>query len=144
MKIELLTRENITREVLDILAQLSSTKSLTLAKARNILDKQIKANHFTFIGSVDNKVVAVGSIVIMHKFIHDGKKMGQIEDLAVHKDYHKQGYGREMVLFLKKIARKHKAYKLILDCDRGVVEFYEKLKFRPYHTQLRIDLIYAK
>lgn len=139
MEIVPLTKENLTREVLDILEQLAPTKNLTLRKAKKILERQNSANHFTFICVEDFRVVGVGSIIITERFLHDGKRVAHFEDIAISKDYHGCGYGKKLVQHLKKVAKKYKCRKAILDCNEENIPFYEKCGMKRWHNQMRMN-----
>src|SRR4029079_1269714 len=42
---------------------------------------------------------------------------------------------------LIKIARENECYKVILDCNEKVMEFYEKMGFRKHAIMMRIDIL---
>jgi glucosamine-phosphate N-acetyltransferase len=141
MEIVPLTRDNLTREILNILNQLADTRRLTLKKAKSIIDRQVAAGHSTFVGFEDDQPIAIGSLIVTERLIHNGKKVGHLEDIAIHKDWHGKGKGKELVKFLKKFARKNKCYKCILDCDVSLEEFYKKTGMTKWGIQMRANLI---
>ena len=141
MEIIQLTRDNLSREVLDILAQLAPTKKLTLKRAKDIIDRQIAASHYTYILIDDFSILATASIIIIDHLIHNGKTAALIENVAVRKDSHGKGYGAKLIKFLKRIARKHRCYKITLNCSKENIPFYEKCGFSVYCDQMRVDLI---
>ncbi len=141
MDVLLLRPEMVTRETLDILCQLSTTRGLTISDAKLIVERQIKNNHFTYVLYIDQIPIGIGSLIISERLIHDGKKVGIIEDVAIHKNYHGQGYGRTLVKRLIKEAKKNKCRKVTLDCSDENILFYEKAAgMHRWHNQMRIDL----
>ncbi len=141
MEILQLKPEQLTRKILHILKQLSDTDKLSLGEARLLIARQIKNNHFTYVGYIEGEPIAIGSLLIMEHLIHNGSKSGLIEDVAVKKDMHGQGYGKVMVNHLVKQARKLKCYKATLDCDDFNLTFYLKCGFQRYANQMRMNLL---
>jgi glucosamine-phosphate N-acetyltransferase len=131
----------LTRAILDVLHTLSPTKKLTLSEARRIIKQQIDHLHYTYVGYIDGVPVAIGSLIVTERLIHNGSFVGQLEDIAVSKAHQGKGYGREMVNHLIKIARKHGCYKAILDCNIHNVGFYLKCGFESWGNQMRMDLL---
>ncbi len=140
MDILLLRSELITREILDILCQLSDTKKVTINNAKLIIARQLEAGHFTYVGYLDGIPIAIGSIIISERFIHNNGRVALLEDIAIHKDYHSMGYGKQLLKHLIKIAKKNKCYKVILDCSDENMGFYIKCGMQRWHNQMRIDL----
>jgi glucosamine-phosphate N-acetyltransferase len=139
MEILLLQPGQLTRKILSILNQLGDTQQLTLSEARLIVERQMKANHFTYVGYVEGNPVAIASIIISEKLIRNGGIAGMIEDVAVKKDEHGKGYGKVIINHLKKIAKKHKCYKAILACSDNNIGFYIKCGMEKFHNQMRVD-----
>jgi len=97
-----------------------------------------------YVAIVDGRVVGSASLLVEEKFIHDGGLSSHIEDVAVHKDFQKQGIGAELVRFLVQEARRLGCYKVILNCREGNVPFYEKTGFHRHDVGMRIDLDMGK
>ena len=140
MEILQLKPAQISRQILDLLCQLASTRSLTISDAQLIIERQIQNNHHTFVLYDDGIPLGIGSILFVEHLIHNASKVAQIEDVCIHKRHHGKGYGRLLIKFLIKQARKAGCYKLILDCSAENVVFYQKCGLRQWHNQLRIDL----
>lgn len=140
MKIIQLLPENITREILNILCELSTTKGLSLSKAQKIIQKQIECNHFTYlICENDLTPVGIGSILICNVLIRNGGKIGMIENVAVRKDCQGKGYGKKLIQYLKRIGKKNRCYKIILSAADKNVEFYKRCGFGIWVNTMRID-----
>ena len=77
----------------------------------------------------NNKIIGTATLLIEQKFIHNGGKVGHIEDVATRKGFEGRGVGRELIHKLIEISNEYGCYKIILDCDAKVVRFYEKIGF---------------
>lgn len=140
MKIIQLLPENITREILDILCELSSTKQLPLSRAKKIIQRQIECDHFTYlVCEEDLTPVGIGSILICHVLIRNGGKIGMIENVAVRKDCQRKGYGKKLIQYLKRVGKKNRCYKTILSAADKNVEFYKRCGFDVWVNTMRID-----
>ncbi len=140
MQIVLLQPEKLTRDVLNVLGVLSETKSLDLYKAREILEYQKLRNHLTYVGYEDDKPIAIGSVILSDRLIHNGSTVALIEDVAVSKKHQRCGYGRQMIEYLTDIAHRYGCYKVILSCSSENEAFYIKCGYFPAQTTMRRDL----
>lgn len=85
------------------------------------------------------RVVGVATLLMEQKFIHDGGIVGHIEDVAVDPTYQLNGVGSALVEFLTEQAFLQGAYKVILDCKRELIPFYERLQYREAGVLMRRD-----
>lgn len=74
------------------------------------------------------KIVVAWSVIIEKKFIHDGKSVWHIEDIVVSSKYRGLWLWENMISILKDISDKN-CYKVILDCDKKNLWFYNKCWF---------------
>lgn len=74
------------------------------------------------------KIVVAWSVIIEKKFIHDGKSVWHIEDIVVSTDYRGLWLWEHLISILKDISDKN-CYKVILDCDKKNLWFYNKCWF---------------
>ena len=89
---------------------------------------------------VCNSCCFKATLLVEQKFIHNGGRVGHIEDVATRKGFEGMGVGREMIHKLTEISNEYGCYKIILDCDPSVVKFYEKLGFVKKAVTMRLDL----
>lgn len=133
---------DLEKGFLKSLDSLRKASNLELQRAKNIL-YQIKAdpNHFIFVAEDTDKNIVVGSatLIVEQKFIHDGGKVGHIEDVVVRKDYQGYGVGAKIVRALLRQAEKSNCYKTILDCTNDLIPFYNKLGFVYHSNCMRFD-----
>lgn len=76
-----------------------------------------------------DEVVACGTLLLEHKFIHKLGQVGHIEDIACREGQQGKGYGKVIILALKALAQQLSCYKVILDCSESNAGFYEKCGF---------------
>ena len=137
-----LKREDLWKGFFTSLDSLRQTSSIDQNIANNIFDKiQKNPEHIIMVALKDDKVVGAATLLIEFKFIHNGGKVGHIEDVAVDKNYQGQGIGEKIIKNLLTLAKTKGCYKTILDCVNDVKPFYEKLGFKHNSNALRFDHI---
>jgi len=115
---------------LESLDSLRQASNIDRKKAQEILKKiSQNQNHAIFVATYQNKVIGATTILIEQKFIHDGGKVGHIEDVVVSKEFQSKGIGAIIIQTVLEYAKSQGCYKTILDCDDKVRPFYEKLGF---------------
>ena len=109
-------------------------------KAYNIL-KKIKQNpdHIIHVALDGNKIVGSTTLLIEQKFIHNGGRVGHIEDVVVRKDYEGRGIGMKLVMSLLNSAKEKNCYKTILDCKDDLKIFYERIGFKSESNCMRYN-----
>ena len=125
---------------LESLDSLRKASDLTKEKAKQVFEKiKSNPNHIVFVAVVDDKVVGSTTMLIEPKFIHDGGKVGHIEDVVVSKEYQGKGIGEKLIHTLLEYAKKNNCYKTVLDCSDEVKPFYEKIGFKRHSNCMRYD-----
>ena len=135
-----LQKEDLTNgflQTLDSLRQTSNTDKKIIEKTFEKINSN--QDQLTIVVLLDGKVVGATTLLIETKFIHDGGKVGHIEDVVVDKKYQKKGIGEKMIKYLLRYAKEQGCYKTILDCVDDVKPFYEKLGFKHNANALRFD-----
>ena len=122
---------------LDSLRQASNIDKKT---AEKIFDK-INSNpdHIIAVAVIEGKIVGSTTLLIETKFIHNGGRVGHIEDVVVDKEYQRKGIGEKIITYLLRYAKDQGCYKTILDCVDDVKPFYEKLGFKHNANALRFN-----
>ena len=135
-----ITESDLSNGFLESLDNLKTASNLSNEKARAIL-KKITGNpdNVIFVGVLGSKVVGSTVLIIEQKFIHDGGKVGHIEDVVVSKEHEGKGIGFKIVQAALEYAKSQGCYKTILDCDDKVRPFYERLGFKRHSNGMRFD-----
>ena len=129
-------------ETLSNLSAVGGIKTNEVLK-KEIIKEIITNKDYVIIISEDTKsreVIGTATLFIEQKFIHNGGKVGHIEDVVTRRGYEGRGIGKEIINKLITISRERGCYKIILDCDEKVSKFYEKIGFKKKAIMLRFDL----
>jgi glucosamine-phosphate N-acetyltransferase len=89
-----------------------------------------------YVIELDNELIATGTIIYEKKFIFNGCILAHIEDVCVKKQYRGNGFGKTIVNTLIQDAKKHKCYKITLDCSHENKDFYSKIGFETRGLQM--------
>jgi len=135
-----LEEQDLFNGFLDSLDSLRKASDLSKTKAKEIFNK-IKTNpdHVVFVVIMDGRVVGSTTLFIELKFIHQGGRVGHIEDVVVAKEYQSKGIGEQLINHVLDYAKKNDCYKTILDCSDDVKPFYEKIGFKIHSNCMRYD-----
>ena len=103
--------------------------------------KKISGKGFKFLILEENKEVTRARLYVLKNDLHP-EPFGFIEDVYVKKDCQGKGYGTKIIKLLIEKAKECKCYKLICTSrltKPGVHDFYDKLGFKKYGYEFRID-----
>ena len=137
-----LKEDDIQKGFLKTLDTLRQTSSITQEKALEIF-KEIKINpkHIIIIAELNGEIIGTTTLLVEPKFIHQGGKVGHIEDVVVRKEFQGRKIGQKIIKFVLQIAKNQGCYKTILDCSDYVKSFYEEIGFKQHSNELRFDHI---
>ncbi|HIH07661.1 MAG TPA: GNAT family N-acetyltransferase [Candidatus Nitrosotenuis sp.] len=141
---EIIVRKIIAADLsngfLESLDALKKTSNMDRKRAFSILEKiSQNPNHVIFVAVYNDKVVGATTLLIEQKFIHDGGKVGHIEDVAISKEFQSIGIGVMIIKEVLEYAKNQGCYKTILDCDEQVKPFYEKIGFSRHSNGMRFN-----
>ena len=140
IKIRDIVESDIDNGFLESLDSLRNASDLNKDTAREILKKIIgNPDHIIHVAEVDGKVVGSTTLLIEQKFIHEGGKVGHIEDVVVSKEFEGRGIGIKLVTSLLEVAKAENCYKTILDCKHELIPFYERIGFKQESNQMRYN-----
>ena len=123
-------QEDLSNGFLTSLDSLRLASNLSEEHANKVLSEILSnPNHKIAVAVLNDKVVGSATLLIEPKFIHDGGRVGHIEDVVVNKEFQKRGIGEKIIIELLRIAKEQNCYKTILDCSDEVRPFYEKIGF---------------
>ena len=125
---------------LESLDSLRNASDLDKKTAKDILKKIIEnPDHIIHVAEIDGKIVGSTTLLIEQKFIHNGGKVGHIEDVVVSKEFEGRGIGNKLVTSLLEVAKAKNCYKTILDCKNELIPFYERIGFKQESNQMRYN-----
>jgi glucosamine-phosphate N-acetyltransferase len=135
-----LVESDLDNGFLESLDSLRKASDIDRKKARKILE-QISKNpdHVIFVAEHNGRIIGATTLLIEQKFIHDGGKVGHIEDVVVSKEFQSKGVGVIIIKSVLDYAKSQGCYKTILDCDDKVKPFYDKLGFVRHSNGMRYD-----
>ncbi len=129
-------------ETLSNLTEVGKIRS-NIDLAKGILSMINNNKNYRIVIAKDRKnhqVIGTATLLIEQKFIHNGGKVGHIEDVVMRKGYEGKGIGKEILKELIRIGKEDGCYKIILDCDEKIIKFYEKIGFRKHSIMMRLDI----
>jgi glucosamine-phosphate N-acetyltransferase len=127
----------IKRHYLLLLGQLSAVSDMTNEHFfKNVKDINSIGQLVVGIEDETETIVCSGTIIIEPKIIHGGRPAGHIEDIVVLEKWRNNGIAKELLEHLRKIAIERKCYKIILDCNHRLIQFYEKSGFSKKGIQM--------
>lgn len=85
-------------------------------------------------------LIAMGTLLLEPKLIHDCGIVGHIEDVVVSPFFRREGFGKRIVQHLIQEAKNAGCYKVILNAKQENQEFYTKLGFASCQLQFEMRL----
>lgn len=141
MEIREMTPIDLDNGFLKTLESLSTTGKLSSWEWQNVCSKILNNPVYKiFVAEEEGKIIGTTTLLLERKFIHGGGIVGHVEDVAVEKDFQKNGVGMKLINHVISEAKKFGCYKVILDCSEENVPFYERLGFKRYEVCMRLDL----
>lgn len=131
---------DLDKGILKLISQLS-TIGVTYEKAKWEFDSYCEQisnnkNQKHYVIEVDGSIIASGTLLIENKIIHDFKNVGHIEDIIIHKNYRKKGYGKIIMEKLIDVAKNSHCYKVILNCNPECENYYKKFGLSKKYIQM--------
>ena len=140
IKIRDIVESDIENGFLETLDSLRKASDLDVEIGKDILRKIISnPNHIIHVAEMNGKIIGSTTLLIEQKFIHNGGRVGHIEDVVVSKKYEGKGIGIKLVSSLLEKARVMNCYKTILDCQDELIPFYERIGFKQESSQMRYN-----
>ena len=122
-----------------LLSQLSTIDMNEMSMEQSIeFLKNLNENHQIFVieDETSKEIIATGTLIIENKLIRNYGKVGHIEDVCVINAFRNKGVGKRLIDHLVSISYKSGCYKIILNCDHNIVDFYVKCGFKEKGNQM--------
>lgn len=131
-----------------ILSQLTSLGPVTRKEYEDrlhelsLLNSQGRFLFWIIIGEdvESQKIAACTTLLIEPKFIHRCGSVAHVEDVVVDLDYRKLSIGQKALDIAINIAKEQGCYKIILDCNRENVPFYQAVGFSENSVHMALYL----
>lgn len=145
IRIRKLQKRDLYNGFLLSLDSLRKSSHIKPKKANAIFNKISKnPDYIIYVAIYEGHVIGATTLLIEQKFIHDGGKVGHIEDVVVKKEYQGKGVGKKIINALLKHAKKKGCYKTILDCSDELIPFYKNIGFKRHSNSMRFDHLSKK
>jgi glucosamine-phosphate N-acetyltransferase len=102
---------------------------------KNILNK-IENNSTIWVVDYNNELIGTTTIIYEYKFIRNIVKLAHIEDVCVDEKYRNKGIGNLLINYVVNEALNENCYKIILDCDEKLENFYKKSGLEKHGIQM--------
>ena len=112
--------------------------NITRIKYDNFIDNVLGPNHEIIVHEHKGKLISTGTLLIEPKLTYGGCKMGHIENILVHPDHRKKGYGEQLVHKLLEYAKENGCYRVDLNCTSELENFYKKNGFKQKHICMNV------
>jgi GNAT superfamily N-acetyltransferase len=92
------------------------------------------------VGNLTDEFEIVGSttVFIEQKIIHNAKCVAHIEDVVVDKKFRGIGIAKNIIELVKKYSFDNNCYKIILNCKKEYILFYEKMGFSNKNCEMSL------
>ena len=123
-------------DYIELLKQLTECRDMSYKMFKNIVN-EFPENTYIYVivdEEFPRKVIGTATLFLEQKIIRGGRKVGHIEDVVIDKEYRKYGLGRALIHKLIRLSQEHNCYKVILDCDEQLQEFYQRCGLNKRYT----------
>jgi len=107
-----------------------------------VADKRECSIIHTFVAIENDTVIGTATAVLIPKFTHGGRPAAQIEDVATHPNHRGKGVATALLKHIIAFCKEQGAYKVILNCAKHLVPFYEQFGFVQHEVEMRLDFSY--
>jgi GNAT superfamily N-acetyltransferase len=129
MDIKILEPSDNISQYLECVASLNNSGvSLSNEESIKFALESRPTNILTWVGLVEDNIVATASTIMECKLRYN-QLCCHIEDVGVHPSQRGKGYGKEIVDHCIRVAKRNKCYKVKLNCNPNLVDFYGKIGF---------------
>lgn len=126
------------------MSNMNDISDLSFGERKKIWLEAKKQNAYFFVAVSDEEtygeqIIATVKLIIEPKFFYGGRYAGHIEDVVTRKGFEGMGLAKALLQVAIDKAKEEKCYKVILDCDKSLVNFYRKSNFKEHDVCMRLD-----
>ena len=137
IKFRKLSLDDFNKGYLQLLEQLTIVGNISKEEFLKIYGN-IGSNIYIYEDLEAQKIIASATLLIEQKFIHNGGKVGHLEDVVVDSNYRGFRIGQKIIQKIINLAKENNCYKLIADCKKDLIPFYQKNGFQKKDEQIAI------
>ena len=137
IKFRKLLIDDFNKGYLQLLEQLTIVGDISKEEFIKIYSS-IGSNIYVYEDLEAQKIIASATLLIEQKFIHNGGKVGHLEDVVVDSNYRGFRIGQKIIQKIINLAKENNCYKLIADCKTDLIPFYQKNGFQKKDEQIAI------
>ena len=126
------------KEVINLVSQLSDYKP-TENKLLDIWKNFYKQKNTLSIVAMEKKKIIGYGFISLNQTIRGGR-IAYIEDIVCDRNYRKKGIGKSIMEHLFNFAKDNKCYKIVLQCNKDKISFYEKCGYELHNYNMQITI----
>ena len=131
--------ENYLQWIFKCYRQLTDAPEISWCDFRHIVT-HLPPLHEIYVYLLEDKPVALVTLIVEQKLIHSGSRVGHIEDLVVDEAYRGQGIAKRLIEYCLRQSTILDCYKVILDCKSELVDFYKGQNFEQGGAYMLLKL----
>lgn len=134
-------KDDYEKQYLHLLQQLTTIEPDKIPKDDfdSFIDN-LNNNHLIFVieHQETNTIIGSATLLVEHKIIHNMGIVCHIEDVVIDNKFRGENLGKRLINELIRISKELNCYKVILDCARHNVPFYEKCGFKENGVEMSL------
>lgn len=134
-------KDDYDKHYLNLLEQLTTIEPDKITKDNfNSFIDTLNNNHSIFVieHQETNTIIGSATLLVENKIIHNMGIVCHIEDVVIDSKFRGENLGKRLIDELIRISKELNCYKIILDCARHNVKFYEKCGFKENGIQMSL------
>ena len=128
--------ETVYNQIIELYSTFSQFDSHKFHFKLNDFIQSLTPHHQIYVYLDEDKIVGAITLLIESKIIHNGGKVGHIEDFVVLESHRSQGVGHHLITYAQNEAQRQNCYKVILDCASNLEPYYTKKGFSSKGTYM--------
>jgi glucosamine-phosphate N-acetyltransferase len=134
-------KDDYEKQYLHLLQQLTTIEpdKITKDDFDSFIDN-LNNNHVIFVieHQETNTIIGSATLLVEHKIIHNMGIVCHIEDVVIDNKFRGENLGKRLINELIRISKELNCYKIILDCAKHNVPFYEKCGFKENGVEMSL------